>query len=121
MGMAERFNQAKKAREQKAAAATAVALDRFGRPLVPGAHVEFHTNLPTVFGIESITPELDPRAPTGVLRVKMVVEVELFLQDRTPASALTLVSMPADAADSPFHEHPSEQVEKEESTDVPPA
>lgn len=74
------------------------ALDRFGRPIQEGQHILMRPDVDPVFRVVEVQPILDPRAPTGLVRLRVVCEaIDLAVQANAPVKNIIVmgVSVPS--------------------------
>ena len=67
------------------------ALDRFHRTLTVGDLVLFHQESDPVCAVVAVEPDLDPRAPTGALRLRLQAEFVLTVAPQQPVSSLVRI------------------------------
>jgi hypothetical protein len=71
------------------------AVDRLGRRLEPGDLVLLHSELDLIFQVASITPILDPKHPSGYVRLLCRAEVPITMPAGSPFARVVWVpSMP---------------------------
>lgn len=69
--------------------------DRFGHPLMMGCELEFHDELPPVYQIIDIKPDLRKEVPPNAYLVTMRADLIVTVVSRYPINKATLVRMPA--------------------------
>lgn len=95
MGRDQDLNEARRLQAVQAEAARGPLIkDRFGRPLVVGAEVEFHDPLPVVFVIVEMKPDLRPNAQPGVWFVTLAAQLQMLAQNGQRMTKATVVMMP---------------------------
>lgn len=72
--------------------------DRFGHPIVLGGVYEWHDQLPCVFLVTDIKPDLRPEAQPGVWLVDLRCEFVVMTANGQRTTKMTLVSIPQPAA-----------------------
>lgn len=73
---------------------TPALFDRFGRPLMVGCSIEHHGQLPPVYMIVDLKPDLRQQAAPGSWIMTLVSEIPLVLRQGQRNAALTMVAMP---------------------------
>ncbi len=77
---------------QAAEAGTLSLFDRYGRRITVGAEVMWMTPQTTSFIVETISPVMDPRAPAGLIEVRLFLRVGMHVANtHQPMTDLLLV------------------------------